>query len=64
MISWTVEWWTEDGDVIEVEEYDDFDDVLYAVEKLSHKTGLYDTIAICVADKIEVDEEERWTTMD
>lgn len=62
MISWTVEWWTEDGDVVEAEGYDDFGDVLDAVEDLSHKTGLNDTIAICVADN-EIDEGERWTSI-
>lgn len=61
MIGWTVEWWTEDGDVIEADGYDDWEDVIDAVEEMSHKVGLNDTIAICVAD-LETDEDERWTT--
>jgi hypothetical protein len=59
MIGWSVEWWTEEGDVVEAIGCDLWEEALIAVEEMSHKVSLYDTIAICVCD-LEVHEEERW----
>jgi hypothetical protein len=60
MISWSVEWWSEDGDVIDYVECDDWEDIHDVVDDYSHKISPYDTIAICVVNDV-VDEDERWT---
>jgi hypothetical protein len=60
MIAWSVELWSDDGDVIDYEVCDEWETVQDVVEEFSHVMGYDQTIAICIADDAEIDEDERW----